>query len=292
MEISYEKLYVDENSLFHYQEFIQPHFTSPFHLHDEFELILIVRSYGKLFIGNSITNFSDGDIYLFAPGLAHCFFNSERDAGGGESAHAIVIQFRKDFLGNTFFEKTEVSILKRLIKMSESGVQFIHPDKSFQNRILTLNSKRGLERLADFLILFNELATTSDIKLLSTENSIRFSGLNDSKIINNVYRYVAENFQKKLSFEKAASIANMQKAAFCRYFKRKTKKKFTQFVNEIRIMHSCKLLAETDKTIIEVAFECGYENTSYFNRQFRLYCNNSPKIFREQIRHENTALFL
>jgi AraC-like DNA-binding protein len=48
-------------------------------------------------------------------------------------------------------------------------------------------------------------------------------------------------------------------------------------------MHSCKLLSETDKTVIEIAFECGYENTSYFNRQFKIYRNTSPKLFREQI---------
>jgi len=146
--------------------------------------------------------------------------------------------------------------------------------------------KRGLEKLADFLLLLNDLASINNIKLLSTENTLKLSGLTDSKIINDVYRYVAENFQKKITFNNAASVANMQRSAFCRYFKRKTKKKFTQFVNEIRIMHSCKLLAETDKTIIEVAFECGYENTSYFNRQFRIYCNNSPKVFREQLKNK------
>jgi AraC-like DNA-binding protein len=76
----------------------------------------------------------------------------------------------------------------------------------------------------------------------------------------------------------------MQKAAFCRYFKRKTKKKFTEFVNETRIMHAQKLLSESDKTISEVAFECGYENTSYFNRQFKLCCNTSPSVFRNQVK--------
>jgi len=277
MEIAYEKLYIDNDSLFHYQEFIQPHFTSPFHLHDEFELILIVKSHGKLFIGNSITNFTDGELYLFAPGLPHCFFNSRGYDKSNELAHAIVIQFRKDFLGNTFFEKTEVSNLNRLVKKAEFGIQFLNPDKLVQKRIQSMNKKKGLEKLADFLLLLNDLASADNIKLLSTENTLKISGLNDSLIINNVYRYVAENFQKKISFDTAASVANMQRSAFCRYFKRKTKKKFTQFVNEIRIMHSCKLLAETDKTIIEVAFQCGYENTSYFNRQFRLYCNNSPK---------------
>ena len=286
MEIVYEKLYIDNDSLFHYQEFIQPHFTSPFHLHDEFELILIVKSHGKLFIGNSITNFTDEELYLFAPGLPHCFFNSRGYDKGNELAHAIVIQFRKDFLGNTFFEKTEVTNLNRLVKKAEFGIQFLNPDKLVQKRIQSLNQKKGLEKLADFLLLLNDLASADNIKLLSTENTLKISGLNDSLIINNVYRYVAENFQKKISFDTAASVANMQRSAFCRYFKRKTKKKFTQFVNEIRIMHSCKLLAETDKTIIEVAFQCGYENTSYFNRQFRIYCNNSPKVFRDQLKQK------
>jgi transcriptional regulator GlxA family with amidase domain len=78
----------------------------------------------------------------------------------------------------------------------------------------------------------------------------------------------------------------MQKAAFCRYFKRKTKKKFSGFVNETRIMHARKLLAETDKSVTEVAFSCGYENTSYFNRQFRLYCDLPPTAFKEQVRQK------
>jgi AraC-like DNA-binding protein len=286
MEIAYERLYIDENRLFHYQEFIQPHFTSPFHLHDEFELIHIVKSHGKLFVGNSVTNFTEGELYLFAPRLAHCFYNARGYEKGNEPAHAIVIQFRKDFLGNTFFEKTEVTNLKRLIKKAGFGIQFLNPDKSVKKKIQLLDQKKGLERLADFLLLMNDLACMENIKLLSTENTFSLSGLNDSKIINNVFRYVAENFQRKISFDNAASVANMQRSAFCRYFKRKTKKKFTQFVNEIRIMHSCKLLAETDKTIIEVAFECGYENTSYFNRQFRIYCNNSPKEFRGQLKQK------
>ena len=284
MEIAYEKLCVDEHSLFHYQEFKQAHFNSPYHLHDEFELILIVKSHGKLYIGNRVTNFTDSEIYLFAPGLPHCFYNSRGYEKENELAHAVVIQFKKDFLGTDFFEKTEVSKLKKLMTKSEFGVQFTSPGKALQKKIQTLNQKKNLERLGNLIYVLNDLATKKSIKLLSTENTIYLSSLNDSKVINNVYKYVAENFQKEISFDLAASVANMQRAAFCRYFKRKTKKKFTEFVNETRIMHAQKLLSETDKTVIEVAFECGYENTSYFNRQFRIYCNASPTAFREQFR--------
>ena len=138
----------------------------------------------------------------------------------------------------------------------------------------------------DFLFILDELAAKRNVKLLSSESTIDLCNIIDSRIINNVYKYVAENFQGKISFDVAASIANMQRSAFCRYFKRKTKKKFSEFVNETRIMHAQKLLAETDKTIIEIAFECGYENTSYFNRQFKIYCDNSPTTFREQLNHD------
>ena len=133
------------------------------------------------------------------------------------------------------------------------------------------------------MLILNKLAAKKNIRLLSTENTLNLCNLNDSVIINNVYKYVAENFQKKISFDVASSVANMQRSAFCRYFKRKTKKKFSEFVNETRIMHARKLLAETDKTIIEIAFECGYDNTSYFNRQFRQHCSITPTEYKEQI---------
>jgi AraC-like DNA-binding protein len=283
MEIAYEKLHLDKNSLFHYQQFIQPRFTSPFHLHDEFELILIVRSHGKLYLGSNVVNFSDNDLYLFAPGLPHCFFNTRGYENGNELAHAVVIQFSEDFLGNCFFQKNEVSQLKKLIDKSKFGVQFINPKKSIFERILKLNEQKNLSKLGEFLLILNDLTSNKSVKALSTGNNVNLLNLNDSIIINHVYKYVAENFQKKISFDIAASTSNMQRAAFCRFFKRKTKKKFSEFVNETRIMHARKLLTETDKTMIEIAFDCGYENTSYFNRQFKIICGITPTAFKEQI---------
>jgi AraC-like DNA-binding protein len=284
MQISYEKLVVDEYSLFHHQQFIQSRFTSPFHMHDEFELIVIVKSHGKLYVGNNVTNFSAGDLFLFAPGLPHCFYNTRGYENGEIPAHAVVVFFKRDFLGDKFYDKTEASQLNRLIRKSEYGIQFFNISKTLINRIITLNQKKNLEKLGEFLLVLNELAGKKTIQLLSnSENSLTAASLNESRVIHDVYKYVAENFQKEVTFSGAAAVANMQKSAFCRYFKRKTKKKFTEFVNETRIMHARKLLAETDKTVIEVAFECGYDNTSYFNRQFKLYCQMSPKVFREQI---------
>jgi AraC-like DNA-binding protein len=286
MQIAYEKLIVDENSLFHYQEFIQPKFTSPLHMHDEFELIVIIKSHGKLYLGNNVINFSDSDIFLFAPGLPHCFYNPHGYEKGKEMAHAFVVFFKRDFLGGNFFDKTETMQLNRLIKKSQSGVQILNPPKNLIKHILLLGEKKNLEKLGEFILILNELAGRKCIELSTSIGELSTSGLSESKIVNDVFKYVAENFQRKISLSTAASIANMQKAAFCRYFKRKTKKKFSEFVNEIRIMHARKLLTETDEMVKEVAYECGYESNSYFNRQFKNSCNMSPFDFRKNIRQE------
>ncbi len=279
MDIKYEKLRVDENCLFHYQEFRQKHFTSPLHLHDEFELIWIVKSHGKLYAGNGVTNFADGDVFLFAPGIPHCFINSRGYEDGGEIANAIVIQFRHDFLGRDFFEKTETYKLKKLISLSGSGILFLNTSNQFKKR-MKMGKPGNLRKLGDLLFILNELASTKEYKLLTGGSPV--PNLIDSRVINDVIQYVAGNFQKNLSLEQAAEIANMQKSAFCRYFKRKTKKKFMEFVNETRLTHAQKLLVESDKNILEIAYECGYESASYFYRLFKQANHMSPVTYRKQ----------
>lgn len=281
MHISYERLISDENSLFHFQEFIQKRFISPFHIHDEFELILIHKSHGKLYVGNEVTNFSDGDLFLFAPGIPHCFYNTRDYEKGGVRAHALVIQFKNDFLGKDFFNKTESFQLRKLISLSDSGILFTRPSKRVLNRIESIGRTNNLQKLGHLLFVLSELANTRDYSLLTSGQHI--PNISETNNVNDVIQYVAENFQKSISLAEAAKIAHMQKAAFCRYFKRKTKKKFTEFVNETRIMHAQRLLAETDKNILEVAYECGYESSSYFYRVFKHHKHISPKSYRLQM---------
>jgi len=287
MDVKYEKLYFDRNKLFYYHKFKTTRFTSPFHLHDEFELILIEKSHGKLYIGSNVINFNDEDLFLFAPKLPHCFYNPRGYEDSNVLAEAIVIHFYKDFLGKSFFDKIETTQLHKLIKKSEFGVQFINTGEELKKRIKELNKKNYLEKLGEFIFILNDLSTKKEVVLLSTEDIFKLKNLAGSKIINDIYQYVAENFQKKINFDTAASIANMQRSAFSRYFKRKTRKTFSEFVNETRIKHACKLLSETDKTIIEIAFESGFENTSYFNRKFKIHNNVTPSQYRDQIIFNN-----
>ncbi len=280
MQIAFERLRVDENCLFHFQEFKQDRFTSPFHLHDEFELILVKRSHGKLYVGNEMTNFSDGEVYLFAPGLPHCFHNAADQEKEGGPAHAFVVQFRYDFLGKEFFEKTESFNLKKLLLRSGAGIRFQEPSNPLSKKIQSLSGPNNLQRLGNLLFVLSELANSENYTLLTSE--IIHPDLSEKKVINDVIRYVADNFQQKISLAAAAEIAHMQKSAFCRYFKKKTKKKFMEFVNETRLVHAQKLLVETDRSILDIAYESGYESVSYFYRLFRQRNGIPPMAYRKQ----------
>src|SRR3546814_1881120 len=97
------------------------YFTSPYHFHDAYELIIIPNSQGKLYAGTKILNFTDGEVFLFGPGLAHCFLNDRSFKEKGETAHAIVVFFKEDFLGEGFFENAELANISSLLQAQSMG---------------------------------------------------------------------------------------------------------------------------------------------------------------------------
>jgi len=284
MTTRYEKLLLDQESVFHFQEFYQDWFTSPLHFHDEFEIIYISKSNGKLYIGNTITNFSEGELFLIAPGIPHCFYNKQHFMETAKKGYATVIQFKPDAIGKSFLESKDAYNLNELLKSSESGIRFNNPNKKLTRLILGITRINGLKRLYKLLMILDELTTCTDYNMLTNGNLEQKASLADSNRIKGVIQYVAENFKEDISLEEAAKLVNMQKAAFCRFFKRKTKKKFMEFVNETRMAHARKLIQETDKSILEVAYESGYESASYFYRLFSTYYNTTPLLYRKNSR--------
>ena len=76
----------------------------------------------------------------------------------------------------------------------------------------------------------------------------------------------------------------MSKEAFCRYFKKVTGKTFTKMVNEYRIVHATKLLSESDKSITDVCFDCGFNNFSHFNKLFKEFTGKTALQYRKEMK--------
>lgn len=273
---------------FVFREYIQSYFDSPFHYHDTYELILIHRSYGKLYIGNKVINFKDNEIYLFGPGLPHCFLNDRLFRESEENAHAIVFFFKKEFLGEAFFEKPELSNIKKLLQKSSNGLKYEKPNPKLLQTFLKASGGSSMGTLLTLLQLLHKLSQQQD-NLVSINSAIPkiHQKQEDADRLEKILRYIIDNFKDDLNSKTAASIACMNEAAFCRYFKQRTEKTFSQFVNYVRVIHATTLLTQENWNIANICYECGYKNISYFNRQFKIVTDITPMEYRQK--HFSTA---
>ena len=130
--------------------------------------------------------------------------------------------------------------------------------------------------------ILHELSRSSECDYLA---SAGYSNTSDEKDINKmdkVYKYVMENFAEKILLDDVAAIAHMTPSAFCKYFKRKTNKTFTYFVNEIRISYACELLMNKDLEISNICFSCGFNNFTSFNKNFKAFTKHTPSEYRSK----------
>jgi AraC-like DNA-binding protein len=279
------ELSLSANSSFLIKEEIATQFVAPFHFHRGYEFAFIVKGHGKFYGGDRLLNFTEGDLYLFGVGFPHYFVTEKTIAEAGELVHSIIIQFPEDFLGHDFYLKPEFKPVKELLKSAEKGIKITDPSiqlKQLINDLLKLSGLKALIHLIQLLEIVSSLPK-SDVKLISSDAYKSLAKKYDGEDkLEAVYKYVLENFKEDVNTKKAASLAFMNEAAFCRYFKRRTHKTLSQFINNVRITHATSLLAEKGVSVSNVCFECGFDNLSYFNRQFKAIIGKTPFAYRKE----------
>ena len=271
-----QKLPLSEHSSFVADTFITPYFETPWHYHAEYELVLIIQGKGKRFIGNHVADYKEGDLTFLGPNLPHLFRKEEAQAVGG----SLVIHFKEEFIGKEFCQIPEMQKVRLLFQKSRMGLQINGSTRLMiidkMHEMLTL---QGIERLICLLHVLSVLASSAEYELLSSPEIIGQNG-NDSDRLDKVFNFVMTHFKEEIQVVKVAEIANMSYSGFCRYFKNRTKKNFSHFVNEIRIGYACKRLMESDISISNICFESGYNNMTNFNEQFKKIVKCTPHQFQ------------
>jgi len=252
------------------------------HYHPEVELIFVCKGSGKRQIGSNISYFSDGDLVLIGSNLPHCGLTNENT----NNDYEMVIQFKPDFLGENIWDTPEMQRISALLEKSKAGIVFNENiKKTVGKKIADMHEMSSLSKLLNFLEILDELATTQDYRILNAGKYYLQTQVEDNERINHIFNYVKDHFKEQITLEEIADLANMKVPSFCRYFKKITNKTFTQFVNEYRITHSLKLLAEQPLSITEVCFESGFNNFSYFNKTFKEYIKKSPSQYRKEFNY-------
>jgi AraC-like DNA-binding protein len=259
-------------------------FKAPFHFHPEFELVYIVESYGKRIIGDSIEPFSAGDMVFIGSGLPHIWQNDEIFYKRSDlKAKAIVLYFNKNIFSPVFFQMEEALKLKEFFQNASRGIRICEKTKEIiVKKLEALLEKKDFEKVIGLFEILDILSKSKEIEFITSDGYNAQLEHSETDRLSEVYKYVQKNFKDNISLSTIANISNLTPQSFCRLFKKRTGKSFVEYLNEVRISAACRYLLDTDWTVSEVAYNCGYKTVSNFNKLFKSISGLSPKVYRER----------
>lgn len=273
-----EQLLIPDHDVFLIKKQSVTHFTTPRHYHRELEIKFMLDGGGKGFIGDTIYEYSKNDLVLLGPNLPHHWESSSHHKEKGVLASCYYVQFKEECLGNEFLEKKDHLSIAQLFQNARSGIRFFgNTSIIIRNFLEKLWHAKGIQRTLWFIEILSFLAESNEYTLLTNSGFVTNASENDK--LNKVYRYIISNFKHEISLEKASKIAMMGKSSFCIFFKKRTQKSFSDFVNEVRLNHAVNLMIEKEKGIAEACYESGFNNISYFNRKFLEIYKMNPREY-------------
>lgn len=264
-----------------------PHINNRWHFHAEVELIHFKKGEGTQFIGDRIKRFKSGDVVIVGSNLPHYwrFDGIYFEENAKVNADVRVAHFTENFWGQSFLDLPENNNLKTVLGKAKRGLQITGKSRQVVAQLLEqLVSCNGSKRI---ILLIEALSSIFECKQLSSLSSIGFKpdlveAENDR--INAIYEYSIKNFKTKIQLKKIAEIANISPNSFCRYFKSRTSKTYSQFLIGLRVGHACKLLIEDNQCIKRLCYESGFHNFTSFYKYFKMITGKSPLTYQKEFK--------
>jgi AraC-like DNA-binding protein len=265
------------------------YFPAPWHYHEHYELVQVVQSTGNRLVGDHIGRFGPGDLVFMGSMLPHVWINDKKYFEGTApmEADAFVIHFRKDFLGNRFMKIPEAKPFRNVLILSQQGIAIKgHARNQINELMAKIPNLNGLQRLSNLFSIFSLISTNREYETLASPSFIKKYHADCSRRYANITEYIIKNFNNPITLQEISNVANMSVTSFCKYFKEQFRMTFVEYLNSVRIGHVCDMLSESNKTITEIAYACGFNNISNFNRQFKKHKDMTPSSYRDNIAFE------
>ncbi|MGZ3756745.1 MAG: helix-turn-helix domain-containing protein, partial [Mucilaginibacter sp.] len=145
-------------------------------------------------------------------------------------------------------------------------------------KIISAEGPRKIILLMEVLMAISESKESNLLASIAFRHNFQES---EKDRINAIYNYSIANFKKHITLEQIAAVANISPNSFCKFFKSRSRKTYSQFINEIRIGHACKLLIDNKLNIKEICYESGFNNFSSFHKYFKQIKSQTPLSYQK-----------
>ena len=260
-------------------------FDFPIHFHPEFEINFIYKGAGcRRIVGDSTEEISNVELVLIGPNLVHGW---ETHNCKEKKVYEVTIQFHNDLYDQRMLSRTIFEPIKNMFNRSIHGILFSEKTAlELKPRIIALSQVDRLDYFLELTAILKDLANSPNQRLLSNckPHNSQFENSRQMEVVSS---FIQQNFHRKISLAEISELVNMSAVSFNRFIKKQTGKTFTEYVNHIRISYAARGLIETDLSIGEVSFKCGFNNIAHFNQVFKKSKDRTPSEFRSKLQGIN-----
>lgn len=257
------------------------------HWHEELEILFFTEGSSTFLIEGVELSLTAGDMLMIKPGILH----GSHDKLRRPAAYRAVL-VRYEFLAGMGQDRISRKYLEPLFSPGRGTYVHIPLDSSLHRQaaeavesVFTLFEEQGKgyellvkSQLLQLCFFFYRMMDTGSDNSGGEPNSARINGK-----IREIYNFVQENYQEKISVRQMAEKVHFSEGYFCRFFKDNFHMSFMEYVNGVRLQKAEYLVTETDKTMEEIAGETGFSSSNYFAISFRRAYGISPLKYRTEM---------
>ncbi len=273
----------------HHQFLQSPYYSQPvFHAHPELELNYIIEGYGTRIIGDTVEPFEAGDMVLVGSNVPHIWLSDEAfyKKNTNLSSKSAIAYFNPNSFREVFESVKEFSSIREVIRQAARGIKIFGETRELiAKKLLILSTKTGFEKIEGLLQIMHMISVTDDKSFIINKQLEDPDSQYSDRLIK-VIKFIKQNLQSQISLKQVAEIACMTEQSFCRFFRNRTKKSFSQYLLDQRISHACTLLIQSDKSISEISDLCGYKSSSHFCKVFKDQINQSPYQYKRSLQRK------
>ena len=258
-----------------------PQFGFHWHYHPEIELCYVHRGAGTRMVGDSVREFSAGDLVLLGPNLPHTWMSRPDANHTADTMQVYVIQFLPILLPPALLDLPEFAPIADLLRRASRGV-FFNGGNQYATQFGQLAEANGVDKFARLLGILADLSGEPATDVLASQNHSPVLSPQNEKRMQAVFGYIHAHFTSEITLGQTADIACMNEASFCRYFRKTTGQTLTSYINDLRVSRACQLLTETKLSIAAIAQMVGFNSFTNFNKSFTKRKRYVPGEYRRK----------